>query len=70
MFQKNHHQVYRLDDHIHGGVNFYATCQEIVREWQLMGEDTLEFEAAKKELLREGKIQRGEKGLVMEGFRC
>ncbi|MFS7922798.1 hypothetical protein Hanom_Chr03g00253221 [Helianthus anomalus] len=37
-----------LDDHIHARVNFFATSQEIAREWQLMGEDTLEFEDAKK----------------------
>ncbi|KAJ0601742.1 hypothetical protein HanPSC8_Chr03g0117801 [Helianthus annuus] len=53
LFQKNHHQMDLLDDHIHAGVNFYATCQEIVKEWQLMGEDTLEFEATKKELAKE-----------------
>ncbi|MFS7936663.1 hypothetical protein Hanom_Chr05g00418421 [Helianthus anomalus] len=54
-----------LDDHIHAGVNFYATYQEIVREWQLMGEDTLEFEVAKKELAEEReKFNVEKKGLL------
>ncbi|MFS7996429.1 hypothetical protein Hanom_Chr12g01129881 [Helianthus anomalus] len=54
-----------LDDHIHTGVNFYATTQEIVREWQAMGEDTLEFEAAKKELAEEReKFNSEKKGLL------
>ncbi|KAJ0770442.1 hypothetical protein HanPI659440_Chr07g0257471 [Helianthus annuus] len=50
-----------LDDHIHAGMNFYATTQEIVREWQAMGEDTLEFEAAKKELAEERETFNSEK---------
>ncbi|MFS7903435.1 hypothetical protein Hanom_Chr01g00023991 [Helianthus anomalus] len=50
-----------LDDHIHAGVNFYATAQEIVREWQAIGEDILEFEAAKKELGEEGETFNAEK---------
>ncbi|MFS7938069.1 hypothetical protein Hanom_Chr05g00435161 [Helianthus anomalus] len=49
LFQKTCHRMDLFDDHIHAGVNFYATCQEIVREWQAMGEDTLEFEVAEKE---------------------
>ncbi|MFS7945241.1 hypothetical protein Hanom_Chr06g00521861 [Helianthus anomalus] len=61
MFQKNRHRMDLLDDHIHDGVNFYATCQEILREWQLMGEDTLEFEATKKELAEEREKFNAEK---------
>ncbi|MFS7928952.1 hypothetical protein Hanom_Chr04g00326821 [Helianthus anomalus] len=53
IFQKKRHRLDLLDHHIHAGVNFYATCQEIVREWQLMGENTMEFEAAKKGLAKE-----------------
>ncbi|MFS7916008.1 hypothetical protein Hanom_Chr02g00172051 [Helianthus anomalus] len=65
MFQKNRHRMDLLDDHIHAGVNFYATCQEIVREWQLMGDDTLEFEADKKELAEEmEKFNAGKKGVL------
>ncbi|KAJ0858565.1 hypothetical protein HanRHA438_Chr13g0602401 [Helianthus annuus] len=65
MFQKKRHRMDLLDDHIHAGVNFYATCQEIVREWQLMGEDTLEFEVAKKELAEEKEQFNAErKGLL------
>ncbi|KAJ0955844.1 hypothetical protein HanPSC8_Chr01g0007601 [Helianthus annuus] len=61
LFQKNRHHMDLLDDHIHAGVNFYATCQEIVREWQVMGEDTLEFEAGKKELAEERETFNNEK---------
>ncbi|KAJ0702782.1 hypothetical protein HanPI659440_Chr14g0543571 [Helianthus annuus] len=50
-----------LDDHIHAGVNFYATTQEIVREWQAMGEDTMEFEAAKREFAAEREAFNAEK---------
>ncbi|MFS7908202.1 hypothetical protein Hanom_Chr01g00080441 [Helianthus anomalus] len=53
LFQKRRSRMDLLDDHIHAGVNFYATSQEIAREWQLMGEDKLEFEAAKKALAEE-----------------
>ncbi|MFS7978418.1 hypothetical protein Hanom_Chr10g00915251 [Helianthus anomalus] len=48
LFQKRCNQMDLLDDYIHAGVNFFATSQEIARERQLMGEDTLEFEAVKK----------------------
>ncbi|MFS7946028.1 hypothetical protein Hanom_Chr06g00531201 [Helianthus anomalus] len=44
-----------LDDHIHAGVNYFATTQEIVREWQAMWEDTLGFEATKKDFAAEWK---------------
>ncbi|KAF5806151.1 hypothetical protein HanRHA438_Chr05g0227091 [Helianthus annuus] len=66
LFQKRHDRmVDLLDDHIHVGVNFYATSQEIAREWQLMGEDTLEFEAAKKALAEEReKFNAEKKGLA------
>ncbi|KAJ0615957.1 hypothetical protein HanRHA438_Chr02g0084141 [Helianthus annuus] len=65
MFKKRRHRMDLLDDHIHAGVNFYATSQEIVREWQLMGEDTLEFEAAKKALAEEReKFNAEKKGLA------
>ncbi|KAJ0616916.1 hypothetical protein HanRHA438_Chr02g0094131 [Helianthus annuus] len=63
-FQKRRHRIDLLDDHIHAGVNFFATSQEIAREWQLMGEDTLEFEAAKKALAEEReKFNAEKKGL-------
>ncbi|KAJ0463669.1 hypothetical protein HanHA300_Chr14g0518301 [Helianthus annuus] len=53
-----------LDDHIYAGVNFFATSQEIAREWQLMGEDTLDFEAAKKAFAKEReKFNAEKKGL-------
>ncbi|KAM0056054.1 hypothetical protein Hdeb2414_s0006g00213571 [Helianthus debilis subsp. tardiflorus] len=48
LFQKRQNQFELLDDHVHAGVNFFATSQEIVREWKLMGEETLEFENEKK----------------------
>ncbi|KAM0049003.1 hypothetical protein Hdeb2414_s0008g00280841 [Helianthus debilis subsp. tardiflorus] len=63
--EKKRHRLDLLDDHIHAGINFYATCQEVVREWQLMGEDTLEFETAKKELAEEREqFNAGRKGLL------
>ncbi|KAM0071140.1 hypothetical protein Hdeb2414_s0001g00021491 [Helianthus debilis subsp. tardiflorus] len=65
LFQKRRHRIDLLDDHIHVGVNFFATSQEIAREWQLMGEDTLEFEAAKKALAEEReKFNAEQKGLL------
>ncbi|KAM0064468.1 hypothetical protein Hdeb2414_s0003g00103281 [Helianthus debilis subsp. tardiflorus] len=65
LFQKRRHRMGLLDDRIHTGVNFYATSQEIVREWQLMGEDTLKFEAAKKALAEEReKFNAEKKGLA------
>ncbi|KAM0051424.1 hypothetical protein Hdeb2414_s0007g00236331 [Helianthus debilis subsp. tardiflorus] len=48
LFQKRRNRFELLDDHIHAGVNFFATSQEIVREWKLTGEETLEFENDKK----------------------
>ncbi|MFS7987283.1 hypothetical protein Hanom_Chr11g01020641 [Helianthus anomalus] len=54
-----------LDDHIHAGVIFFATSQEIVREWKLIGEDTLEFENAKKYFAEEReKFNVEKKGLL------
>ncbi|KAM0029543.1 hypothetical protein Hdeb2414_s0018g00527301 [Helianthus debilis subsp. tardiflorus] len=65
MFQKRRNRFDLLDDHIHVGVNFFATSQEIVREWQLMGEDTLEFENAKKSFAEEKeKFNAKKKGLL------
>ncbi|MFS7992569.1 hypothetical protein Hanom_Chr12g01083851 [Helianthus anomalus] len=48
MFQKNRNRFALLDDHVRAGVNYFATSQEILREWRLMGEETLEFEESKK----------------------
>ncbi|MFS7905865.1 hypothetical protein Hanom_Chr01g00052661 [Helianthus anomalus] len=33
LFQKKRNRMDLLDDHIHAGVNFFATSQEIAREW-------------------------------------
>ncbi|KAJ0644843.1 hypothetical protein HanOQP8_Chr16g0616921 [Helianthus annuus] len=55
LFQKRRNRFDLLDDHIHAGVNSFATSQEIVREWKLMGEETLEFENDKKHLLKRGR---------------
>ncbi|KAL9994828.1 hypothetical protein Hdeb2414_s0016g00487571 [Helianthus debilis subsp. tardiflorus] len=64
LFQKRRNRMDLLDDHIHTGLNFFATSQEIAREWQLMGEDTLEFKAAKKALAEEReKFNAEKKGL-------
>ncbi|MFS8007471.1 hypothetical protein Hanom_Chr14g01261361 [Helianthus anomalus] len=50
-----------MDDYIHAGVNFFATSQEIAREWLLMGEDTLEFENAKNAFAEEREKFNAEK---------
>ncbi|MFS7995657.1 hypothetical protein Hanom_Chr12g01120531 [Helianthus anomalus] len=64
LFQKRCNQFDLLDDHIHAGVNFFATSQEIIREWRLMGEDTLEFENVKKAFAEEKeKFNAEKKGL-------
>ncbi|KAF5805348.1 hypothetical protein HanXRQr2_Chr05g0208251 [Helianthus annuus] len=65
LFQKRRNRFDLLDDHIHAGVNFFATSQEIVREWKLMREDTLEFENAKKAFAEEReKFNSEKKGLL------
>ncbi|KAM0010128.1 hypothetical protein Hdeb2414_s0080g00780081 [Helianthus debilis subsp. tardiflorus] len=61
LFQKNFHRMDLLDNHIHVGVNYFSTTQEIVREWHAMGKDTLEFEAAKKEFAAEREAFNAEK---------
>ncbi|MFS8034704.1 hypothetical protein Hanom_Chr17g01584341 [Helianthus anomalus] len=48
LFQKRRNRFDLLDDHIHVVVNFFATSQENVREWKLMGE---KFNAERKGLL-------------------
>ncbi|KAJ0428209.1 hypothetical protein HanRHA438_Chr17g0799831 [Helianthus annuus] len=65
LFQKRRNWFDLLDDHIHAGFNFFATSQEIVREWKLMGEDTLEFENVKKAFTEEKeKFNTEKKGLL------
>ncbi|MFS7931649.1 hypothetical protein Hanom_Chr04g00358401 [Helianthus anomalus] len=61
LFQKNRHRMDLLDDHIHVDVNFYATTQEIVREWQAIGEDTMKFEVAKRDFAVEREAFNAEK---------
>ncbi|KAJ0894417.1 hypothetical protein HanPSC8_Chr09g0388861 [Helianthus annuus] len=64
MFQKNRNRFALLDDHVRAGVNFFATSQEILREWRLMGEETLEFEESKKLFVEEKeKFNAEKKGL-------
>ncbi|KAM0014661.1 hypothetical protein Hdeb2414_s0034g00726341 [Helianthus debilis subsp. tardiflorus] len=64
MFQKRRDWFELLDDHVHAGVNFFATSQEILREWRLMGEETVEFENAKRALAEEReKFNAERKGL-------
>ncbi|KAJ0762438.1 hypothetical protein HanOQP8_Chr04g0161361 [Helianthus annuus] len=65
LFQKRRNRFDLVDDYIHVGVNFFATSQEIVREWKLMGEDTLEFENEKKAFAEEReKFNAEKKGLL------
>ncbi|KAJ0523241.1 hypothetical protein HanIR_Chr10g0491591 [Helianthus annuus] len=64
MFQKNRNRFALLDDHVRAGVNFFATSQKILREWRLMGEETLEFEESKKLFVKEKeKFNAEKKGL-------
>ncbi|KAJ0622858.1 hypothetical protein HanIR_Chr01g0025361 [Helianthus annuus] len=64
MFQKNRNRFALLDDHVRAGVNYFATSQEILREWRLMGEETAEFEDAKKLFTEEReKFNAEKKGL-------
>ncbi|KAJ0678165.1 hypothetical protein HanOQP8_Chr12g0444771 [Helianthus annuus] len=64
MFQKRLNRFELLDDHVHAGVNFFATSQKILREWRLMGEESAEFEDAKKALAEEReKFNAEKKGL-------
>ncbi|KAJ0654851.1 hypothetical protein HanLR1_Chr14g0511821 [Helianthus annuus] len=64
MFQKNRNRFALLDDHVRAGVNFFATSQEILREWRSMGEETLEFEESKKLFAEEKeKFNAEKKGL-------
>ncbi|KAJ0780291.1 hypothetical protein HanPI659440_Chr06g0235971 [Helianthus annuus] len=64
MFQKNRNRFALIDDHVRAGVNFFATSQEILREWRSMGEETLEFEEAKKSFSEEReKFNTEKKGL-------
>ncbi|MFS7909835.1 hypothetical protein Hanom_Chr02g00099211 [Helianthus anomalus] len=65
LFQKKRNRFDLLDDHIHVEVNFFATSQEIVREWKLMGEEILEFENEKKAFAEEReKFNAERKGLL------
>ncbi|KAJ0753614.1 hypothetical protein HanPI659440_Chr09g0337751 [Helianthus annuus] len=64
MFQKNRSRFALMDDHVTAGVNFFATSQEILREWRSMGEETLAFEEAKKAFSEEReKFNTEQKGL-------
>ncbi|KAJ0499719.1 hypothetical protein HanLR1_Chr13g0507671 [Helianthus annuus] len=64
MFQKNRNRFALLDDHVRAGVNYFATSQEILREWRLMGEETAEFEEAKRLFTEEReKFNAEKKGL-------
>ncbi|KAJ0845554.1 hypothetical protein HanRHA438_Chr15g0715011 [Helianthus annuus] len=64
MFQKNRSRFALIDDHVTAGVNFFATSQEILREWRSMGEETMAFEEAKKAFAEEKeKFNAEQKGL-------
>ncbi|KAM0034085.1 hypothetical protein Hdeb2414_s0016g00493311 [Helianthus debilis subsp. tardiflorus] len=58
LFQKKRNRFDQLDDHIHVGVNFFATSQEIVRKWKLMGEETLDFQNEKKAFVANSQKQK------------
>ncbi|KAM0031873.1 hypothetical protein Hdeb2414_s0017g00514221 [Helianthus debilis subsp. tardiflorus] len=64
MYQKRRNRFELLDDHVCAGVNFFATSQEIVREWRLIGEETAGFEDARKVFATEKeKFNTEKKGL-------
>ncbi|KAJ0813177.1 hypothetical protein HanPSC8_Chr17g0770471 [Helianthus annuus] len=65
LFQKKRPRFDLLDDHVRAGVNYFATSQEIVREWRLMGEETLEFENEKRAFAeKREKFNAEKKGLM------
>ncbi|KAF5818639.1 hypothetical protein HanXRQr2_Chr02g0068351 [Helianthus annuus] len=51
LYKKNKDRFRLLDDHVRLGVNYFATTQEIVREWRSMGEQIMKFEAEKREFV-------------------
>ncbi|MFS7947890.1 hypothetical protein Hanom_Chr06g00553461 [Helianthus anomalus] len=61
LFQKRRPRFDLLDDHVRAGVNYFATSQEVVREWKLMGEETLEFENEKRVFAEEKEKFNAEK---------
>ncbi|KAF5786459.1 hypothetical protein HanPI659440_Chr10g0379531 [Helianthus annuus] len=61
LYQKNRNRFNLLDNHVQSGANFFSTTQEIVREWRSMGEEILDFEAAKKSLAMERETFNSEK---------
>ncbi|KAM0067606.1 hypothetical protein Hdeb2414_s0002g00063341 [Helianthus debilis subsp. tardiflorus] len=61
LFQKRRPRFDLLDDHVRVGVNYFATSQEIVHEWKLMGEETLEFENEKRAFAEEREKFNAEK---------
>ncbi|KAJ0668259.1 hypothetical protein HanPI659440_Chr17g0687101 [Helianthus annuus] len=64
VFQKKRNWFDLLDDHVRAGVNYFATSQEIVREWRLMGEETVDFENEKRAFAEEKeKFNAEKKGL-------
>ncbi|KAM0054426.1 hypothetical protein Hdeb2414_s0006g00194771 [Helianthus debilis subsp. tardiflorus] len=64
MYQKRRNRFELLDDHVRAGVNFFATSQEIVREWRLVGEETADFKDARKVFAAEkDKFNAEKKGL-------
>ncbi|KAM0046673.1 hypothetical protein Hdeb2414_s0009g00319261 [Helianthus debilis subsp. tardiflorus] len=64
MFQKTRNHFALMDDHVRAGVNFFATSQEILREWRSIGEETLEFEESRKAFSEEReKFNAEKKGL-------
>ncbi|KAJ0837547.1 hypothetical protein HanRHA438_Chr16g0779391 [Helianthus annuus] len=65
MFQKRRNRFELLDEHVHAGVNFFATSQEMFREWRLMGEESADFADAKKALAEERKKFNADKKVLL-----
>ncbi|KAM0025712.1 hypothetical protein Hdeb2414_s0021g00577761 [Helianthus debilis subsp. tardiflorus] len=68
MFQKTRNRFDLLDDHVRVGVNCFATSQEIVREWRLMGEETLSLKMRRERLLKRRKNLMLRKKVCSGGF--
>ncbi|MFS8024047.1 hypothetical protein Hanom_Chr16g01458641 [Helianthus anomalus] len=65
LYQKNRNRFNLLDDHVQSGVNFFSNTQEILREWRSIGEDIMEFEAAKRSFAAKRETFNSEKKGLM-----
>ncbi|MFS7904091.1 hypothetical protein Hanom_Chr01g00031861 [Helianthus anomalus] len=69
LFQKRRNRMDLLDDHIHAGVNFFATSQEIARGWQLMGGTRWNLRPRRRRLLKREKNSALRRRVCRKGLR-